>query len=86
MIHFISSSSILSTCILQHFTSNHDGETIVSNSMCPDLTARVLRFHPTQWNTSIAMRIDVVASRNGKITLLVLKRTGRQCLYAITQN
>jgi len=80
MIHFISSSSILSTCILQHFTSNHDGETIVSNSMCPDLTARVLRFHPTQWNTSIAMRIDVVASRNGKITLLVLKRTGRQCL------
>ena len=53
--------------LLQHFVGNHNGETITSNSLCPDLTARVLRFYPIAWNTTIAMRVGVAASKNGKL-------------------
>ena len=53
--------------LLQHFVGNHNGETITSNNLCPDLTARVLRFYPIAWNTTIAMRVGVVASKNGKL-------------------
>ena len=57
----------------------------MSNSLCPDLTARVLRFHPILWNNAIAMRIDVVASKNGKssrvlVMLGFLKRFRRKFL------
>lgn len=52
---------------------NHDGETIVSNALCPDLTARVLRIYPTVWNTAIAMRVGVVASKNGKCRVLTTR-------------
>ena len=53
--------------LLQLFAGNQDGESITSNSLCPDLTARVLRIYPLAWNTIIAMRVGVVASKNGKL-------------------
>ena len=46
--------------------ANHDGDTIVSNPLYPEVTARLLRIYPTLWNTAIAMRVDVVASQNGE--------------------
>ena len=60
----VTSDSVLT--LLQHFVANHDGETIVSNTLHPELTARVLKIFPTVWNTSIALRAGVLASKNGK--------------------